>query len=100
MVTVADTMKPSALARPKITCSTHQVREALIQPFARMWDPREPPDAEHVARCLPKFKIEKELGRGALGSVYGAIDTRLDRIVAIKAMLWNTSTPKASSIAM
>ena len=32
------------------------------------------------------FKIERELGRGGMGEVYLARDTRLDRQVAIKAL--------------
>lgn len=39
----------------------------------------------HPAASGP-FKIERELGRGGMGEVYLARDTRLDRQVAIKAL--------------
>ena len=39
----------------------------------------------HPAAIGP-FKIERELGRGGMGEVFLARDTRLDRQVAIKAL--------------
>ncbi|MEZ5325901.1 MAG: serine/threonine-protein kinase [Verrucomicrobiales bacterium] len=69
----------------------------LAQPFVDTWNPHEPPTLEEVARALPRFKVEKELGRGALGAVFGAVDTRLVRIVAIKAMYANPSNPEFSA---
>jgi eukaryotic-like serine/threonine-protein kinase len=35
---------------------------------------------------IDPFNIERELGRGGMGEVYLARDTRLDRLVAIKAL--------------
>lgn len=66
----------------------------LAQPFAEFWDPREPPTLERVAEALPRFRIDKELGRGALGAVYGAVDHDLGRLVAIKVMTANPENPE------
>ena len=68
----------------------------LLVPFAGVWDPYEPPSMEDVASRLPRFKFEKELGRGGLGTVFGAIDRKLDRIVAIKVMFKNPDNPEFS----
>ena len=66
----------------------------LVQPLTALWDPREPPSAEEVAGALPRFKIQDVLGRGALGIVYRATDTNLERTVAIKVMAANPDNPE------
>jgi serine/threonine protein kinase len=40
-----------------------------------------------VGKSLSHYNIEAELGRGGMGIVYRAEDTKLDRTVAIKLML-------------
>jgi len=53
---------------------------------------------EGLASQIGPFRIERELGRGAMGVVYLAHDTKLDRSVAIKSMPAEiTSNPKARS---
>jgi len=39
-----------------------------------------------VGKNLSHYKIEAELGRGGIGIVYKAEDTKLDRTVAIKVL--------------
>jgi serine/threonine-protein kinase len=43
-------------------------------------------DGQHLARLLPEYSIERELGRGAMGVVYLARHQRLDRLVAVKEL--------------
>ena len=42
---------------------------------------------------LGKYKILKELGSGAMGKVYQALDTVMNRVVALKVIKWSEEDP-------
>ena len=46
----------------------------------------EPPTVEEAARLFPNYKVVDVLGRGGMGAVYKAVQTALDRVVAIKLL--------------
>jgi serine/threonine-protein kinase len=66
---------------------------------------KQPPQADGFSSSLKgpgghigRFRIERELGRGAVGAVYLAHDTKLDRSVAIKSLPAEVmGDPKAKS---
>jgi len=43
-------------------------------------------ETQLIGRSLGQYKIEKRLGRGGMGAVFQAWDTRLSRWVAIKVL--------------
>ncbi len=46
-----------------------------------------PPDEPGEVGRLGPYRIIKELGKGGMGAVYAALDTRLDRKIALKVMI-------------
>src|SRR5262245_60532585 len=72
----------SLLARHE--SSEHMIDSPLDTVVAKLL-PRD--NAESLAgRTLGAYKVEREIGRGGMGEVYLARDTRLDRPVAIKLL--------------
>lgn len=49
-------------------------------------DPRQPEIPVSVGEQLGPYRIEQKIGQGGMGTVYRAIDTRLDRKVALKLL--------------
>ncbi|HSI14642.1 MAG TPA: protein kinase [Chthoniobacter sp.] len=46
----------------------------------------EPPTIDEASRLFPNYRVVDVLGRGGMGAVYKAVQTALDRVVAIKLL--------------
>ncbi len=66
-----------------------EIKETIAHtPLTSNLDPRfAPPENIGEIGILGPFRILRELGHGGMGAVYEAIDTRLDRPIALKVML-------------
>ncbi len=77
---------PLTASRP-VNEDYDKTKKQLIPPII---DPQQTTVSSAVPRegnTLGKYQVLKELGRGAMGAVYLALDTRLNRRVALKVML-------------
>lgn len=72
---------------------TSRAGELLDKPLLQKCEPRatalafDPPAAPGEVGMLGPYRIIKPKGEGGMGAVYAAVDTRLDRHVALKVML-------------
>ena len=41
---------------------------------------------DRTGRTLGPYQLKRLIGRGGMGEVYEAVDTRLDRVIAIKLL--------------
>jgi serine/threonine-protein kinase len=80
-----DRSKPKPAAAP--------VREAAVPPAPPVAEPAAPPSPAAPAAAggdelqrLGRYHLEREIGRGAMGTVYLGRDTAINRLVAIKAI--------------
>ncbi len=65
----------------------HETQAPISQGNSRSMIGFSPPIKEGEVGVLGPFRIVKELGRGGMGAVYAAIDTRLERKLALKVIL-------------
>jgi serine/threonine protein kinase/dipeptidyl aminopeptidase/acylaminoacyl peptidase len=66
------------------TCSDPDLRREVEALLARSHDPVQPAASLAPGTQLGPYRVESSIGSGGMGTVYRAIDTRLNRPVAIK----------------
>ena len=57
------------------------IDDGHFTPLAALWTPMKP---ERLSALLDGYQVVSFIGRGSMGAVYEAIQTSLDRVVAVK----------------
>lgn len=83
----SDVKDPGASDRPDVD----SVEVAKTLPVPADYTPEPEDDSSPVFPRIPGFRVEKRLGEGGLGAVYGAWDLNLERMVALKVLKHGTS---------
>jgi serine/threonine-protein kinase len=58
----------------------------ILQAEALLDDAKTPPERREALGVFGPYTLEKEIGRGGVGTVYRAVDRRLGRVVALKRL--------------
>ena len=95
-------LRPAGAADVSVQEPTQEVpmpAEAAAMGSPEAAPPKEPAAVPAPGRLLGKYTIVREVGRGGMGVVYEALDTTLDRKVALKMLVSKPhADPKAASV--
>ncbi|QJW94878.1 protein kinase domain-containing protein [Frigoriglobus tundricola] len=81
---VPDSDRTQAAPEPGASAETVVGNPDRLRAFRHTFGP---PAAPGEVGTLGPYRVVKQLGRGGMGAVYAALDTRLDRRLALKVML-------------